>query len=219
MFDKLKNFFSPQKETPVDLQFFLKDETAAPLTDKQQFLVSLAQIIGEHHNHYTNTLSAGKNRDFYAEKMSTWYGITDAETAHDFIQSRLEEGFKHYYNQIIEEFKLTKGDVSLLPISDDEKEEFTFYFEHINEVLALREGQFWFTNGFGIADGFDHGRIAYVVKSSYTLGYLTEVEAWEYLEEIGEMAIDKFSSWNEYAKSYLLGKIFKIIKSQKIKVF
>ena len=207
MFDKIRNFFSPQKETPVDLQFFLKNETSSPLTDKQQFLISLAQIIGEHHNHFTNSLSAGNDLNFYADKMGTWYGITDAETAHQFIQTRLKDGFRDFYNEIVKEFTLTKGEVSLIPFDDeDSKEELASYFENIKEVLASREGQFWFSNGLGVTDGFDHGRIAYVIRSSYTLGYLSAAEAWDYLEIIGKMAIDKFSSWNEYAKSYLLGR-------------
>ncbi|MBE7693731.1 hypothetical protein [Tenacibaculum finnmarkense] len=100
MFEKIRNLFKSQN----DVQYFLINEKSTKFTEQRQFLISLSQIIGEHHNYYTNSLTAGTNLESYAEIMENWYKITDTETAELFIQTRLEDGFRDYYNNIIEQF-------------------------------------------------------------------------------------------------------------------
>lgn len=206
MFDKLKNLFKPQQEKQVDLQFFIKNETSANLSAEKQFLVSLSQIIGEHHEFYTNSLTAGTNTGHYLDILHKWYNITDTETAKQFIESRLAEGFRTYYNEIAAQYTATNGNAAGMSVDDDVQEEFQDYFTNIKEVLALREGQFWFTNNLGSTDAFDFGRLAFVIRSAYTVGFLPEEESWDYLYEIGKLASEKFSTWNDYAKSYMLGR-------------
>ncbi|MCD8435990.1 DUF1266 domain-containing protein [Tenacibaculum dicentrarchi] len=202
MFEKIRNLFKNQN----DVQYFLINEKSTNLTEQRQFLISLSQIIGEHHNYYTNSLTAGTNLESYAEIMENWYKITDAETAELFIQTRLEDGFRDYYNNIIEQFTKTEGNASLLAGDGEEIEEIQSYFDNIKEVLKLSEGHFWFANNLGVTDAFDHGRIAFVIRSSYTLGYISETKAWEYLDIIGRLASEKFTTWTEYTKSYMLGR-------------
>jgi hypothetical protein len=206
MFRKIKNLFKPQDEKQVDLQFFKKNETSLNPSKEKQFLISLSQIIGEHHDYYTNSLTAGTDIEFYTEKMENWYEITNNETADFFIKTRLREGFRDYYNEIVKQFIQTNGNASLLHTEEDDIEDLQIYFDNIKDVLKLREGQFWFANSLGITDAFDCGRLAYVIRSCYTIGYLSEKDAWDYLDEVGEIASEKFSHWNEYAKSYLLGR-------------
>ncbi|MGO3345661.1 MAG: DUF1266 domain-containing protein [Marinomonas sp.] len=58
---------------------------------------------------------------------------------------------------------------------------------------------------FGIK-AFDIGRYAFLCRCGVTVGLLTEAEAWGYLAHIGSIAQSLFSSWTDFATSYLVGR-------------
>jgi hypothetical protein len=55
---------------------------------------------------------------------------------------------------------------------------------------------------------WDYGRLINVARWSYSAGYITEQEAWEYITYAGPRIQQSFSSWDEYGDEYLLGRTF-----------
>lgn len=50
------------------------------------------------------------------------------------------------------------------------------------------------------------GRISYMARVAYTAGYLSKEEAWSWIEKAYEQSLTEFDSWEDFAKSYLIGR-------------
>lgn len=55
---------------------------------------------------------------------------------------------------------------------------------------------------------WDIGRAAYLVRVGVEMKYLKADEAWEYLEQAYQRAIRIFQSWEEFGRSYIIGRSF-----------
>lgn len=54
--------------------------------------------------------------------------------------------------------------------------------------------------------GFDIERLGYIVRVCFSLGFLTEEEAWGYLGRLWDEAAARFNSWDDYIVSYMNGQ-------------
>lgn len=55
---------------------------------------------------------------------------------------------------------------------------------------------------------WDYGRYVALCRWGYSLGYLSEDEAWRRIMPIARLARDTYSSWQEYADSYVAGRTY-----------
>lgn len=56
--------------------------------------------------------------------------------------------------------------------------------------------------------GWDIGRAAYLVRVGVEVNYLKTDEAWDYLERAYQRAISTFKTWEEFGRSYIIGRSF-----------
>lgn len=55
---------------------------------------------------------------------------------------------------------------------------------------------------------WDYGRFVFVARAAYTAGYISEAEALALIENIGYETKLRFSSWQEFADNYVIGRSF-----------
>ena len=100
---------------------------------------------------------------------------------------------------------------------EDETDDYTLnwqdvidYLENLDAVYELDDANAWFgdmEDDLKVGtDAWDFGRIVFVVRVCYTLGYISENEAWVCIDQIVKMAKQKFDNWDSYATSYMLGR-------------
>ncbi|SIT45039.1 hypothetical protein BN2476_460001 [Paraburkholderia piptadeniae] len=53
---------------------------------------------------------------------------------------------------------------------------------------------------------YDYERIAYLARSCFSLGYLTETELWRCLAWVSTQSRSAFANWNDYAASFIFGR-------------
>ena len=84
------------------------------------------------------------------------------------------------------------------------------YLENLDAVYELDDANAWFGDMEDDlvvgTDAWDFGRIVFVARVCYTLGYISESEAWMYINKMVKMARQKFDNWDSYATSYVLGR-------------
>ncbi|MDR2423405.1 MAG: DUF1266 domain-containing protein [Prevotellaceae bacterium] len=79
--------------------------------------------------------------------------------------------------------------------------------QNLEEIMNLEDGQEWLAGDFDIhADAWDFGRIIFVCRAAFSLGYISEDEAWQYIDNVTDMAKKLYTNWEDYATSYLLGR-------------
>ena len=54
--------------------------------------------------------------------------------------------------------------------------------------------------------GWDAGRICFLARACCEMGYITETEAWQYVDVANELARGALSSWRELALGYVIGR-------------
>ncbi|MCL1995726.1 MAG: DUF1266 domain-containing protein [Defluviitaleaceae bacterium] len=53
---------------------------------------------------------------------------------------------------------------------------------------------------------YDLGRVAYISKLNFHLGYLDEKDAWDYIETAAKTASEKYENWRQYLCAYIMGR-------------
>ena len=54
--------------------------------------------------------------------------------------------------------------------------------------------------------GWDAGRLNFMARARYDMKYISEDEAWHYINHAYEMVHSRFSSWHDFAMSYVIGR-------------
>lgn len=224
LFDRNKK----QKEE----QYYIKNpDKKINLTNDELFAISLSLIIAEQNGAYVDSLKTGKTDFPQKQMMQKNWGIYDRDNAIDFMESRMQEGHRRLFNRLLEiyiaqdcvdavhidftgtEFEIKASDED----EDDYNDDYTLdwqdvvgYLENLDAVYELDDANAWFGDMekdliIG-TDAWDFGRIVFVARVCYTLGYISEGEAWKYINQLTQMAKQKFTNWDSYATSYMLGR-------------
>ena len=94
--------------------------------------------------------------------------------------------------------------------SQEDYDKITFQFQNLEEtydelleckVIAGKED----LKRYGVT-GWDAGRICFLARACREMNYITEEEAWQYIDIAYEMTKAEFSSWHDMAMSYIVGR-------------
>ena len=69
------------------------------------------------------------------------------------------------------------------------------------KVIAQKED----LKRYGVA-GWDAGRICFLARACCEMGYISETDAWKYIDIAYDMVHAEFSSWEDMAMSYIIGR-------------
>lgn len=196
-----------------DLKMPRKNSRPKEITAEQQFGLCLGYILSHRYQHFYNSLFISGPESLkkkWKEGMLDDWDILGPESAKNILDSFLEEGHRKSYNYIIELYLKCNGDTNRV-IDSENREIFVHYFEKLNHVLNLKQGKKWYPKPekdlwLGTS-AFDYGRMIFVARICYFIGYFSEEEAWEYINKFSRLAKNDFSNWNDYAKSYMLGRV------------
>ncbi|NDV67600.1 DUF1266 domain-containing protein [Dysgonomonas sp. 25] len=212
----LSNIFgsSSKNEEQNEVEYYKKNPNPEHLTDEQLFGISLGLIIGELNGFYADSLDSGKNDQSQINFIKNSWGIENHNDAIYFMEARLgDNGHRHMFNALlqieIEQDCVDADDIDLEGTPFEEcQEEAMVLFENLDEIYE--EDEYWFEEpeeDFAIgADAWDFGRVVFIARATYSLGYISDKEAWHYIGEALRLARQKFNNWEDYARSYMLGR-------------
>lgn len=70
-----------------------------------------------------------------------------------------------------------------------------------NKVISSKED----LKRYGVA-GWDAGRVCFLARACCEMCYITEEEAWQYIDRAYDLAHREFASWHDLAMSYIIGR-------------
>lgn len=184
------------------------------LTEAEYKKLSVGSLYALQQGAYLNSLTLG-----IKDKLSTilvdWWSICNTQDARQTLEYLEEKGFAYYFPYVYQAFLL-----------DDEKAQDQIFQQHMTSqedydkavqqlynleecydellecgTIACREDLL----RYGVT-GWDAGRLNFMARACYDMKYITEAEAWRYIDRAYEMAHDRFSSWHDLAMSYLIGR-------------
>jgi hypothetical protein len=217
-------------------EYYFKNPKGSILNEQQYFGISLGLIIGEQNSLYIDSLETGTETTYPLKQMlqNNWR-IFERTSALDWLERTMDgKNSRLLYNRLLDicishgdfseaekiDFAGTEFELQVQNDDDDDDDadeseesyqqnylEILPYLQNLEEIMDLDDGQEWLDGDFAIhADAWDFGRIVFISRVAYSLGYITENEAWSYIYKVTDMAQKLYNNWEDYATSYLLGR-------------
>ena len=226
--------FSRNKKQEDEKYYIKNPDKKRDLTNDELFAISLGLIMAEHHGAYCDSLETGTTDFPLNQVMQKYWEIYDRDDAIDFLENRTQDGHRKLFNRLLEiyiaqdcvdadyidftgtEFE-SQNENKDFDDEDEDSDNYSLdwqyvvgYLDNLDKVYELDDANAWFGDMekdliIG-TDAWDFGRIVFVARVCYTLGYISESEAWRYITQIARMAKQKFNNWDSYATSYMLGR-------------
>lgn len=184
------------------------------LNDQQCKKIAIGALYASQQGAYQNSMTTGI-KDTLPEILGQWWGIWSTKDAHQELNYLLTKGFRYYYPYVLQAFALqdTKQQDVIFQqnmTSQEDYNKITSQFQNLQEtydelvscgVVASQED----LQHFGVT-GWDTGRACSLARACCEMGYLTEEEAWSYIDKANDLAHKEFISWKEFAMSYVIGR-------------
>lgn len=165
---------------------------------KMKYMPIGALLIGTHGEPYV-TLRLTQDEDFSAEILAEGWGIKDRGDGLKMLESLLKGRHAVRFGETFESLKA--GD--LTGIDPDDVEDYESSVEGLTEALGIPMDT---VKGCRTLIGWDLERVGYLARLFVNVGFISEDEAWEWMEKASKEIKKNFSSWEEYIVSVLLGR-------------
>ncbi len=217
-FRKLSQILSKEeyRRNPVSQNLKLQQLTA----------ISIGAINAEQTGYFCDSLSTGGRATEIKENLSEYYGIVDRDSAFETLNWLCLEGHRKYFD-IIKKTILNKAE-SMGIIEAADIEHVQIYFSNLQAALPefIEHVQIYFSNlqaalpeliqenilcskadlsNSSIA-AWDMGRLVLVTRCCFDVGYISEQEAWDYINRAYKVCKENYSSWEQLANGYLIGR-------------
>ena len=159
-----------------------------------------ALLIGTQDEPY-ETLHLIQDEEDTSMILEGGWGIESREEALEMLESLL--GGRHA-ETFAENFKNAKAG-NYEEMDDEDVEDYETSVEALTDILEFPKE---LVNNCETLYAWDLERIGYLVRLFVNIEYISEEEAWEWMEKAAVKIKETFSSWEEYIISVLLGRGF-----------
>lgn len=209
---KIIPFFTKMRR--VFSKFHTKKNSA--INDSQYRKILLGAIYSEQQGAYINALETGLGKAHIQETLGEWWGVRNKLDALDTLNYLESKGFRYYFPVVYEAFqcsdKSNQGFIlqSAFGNNSEDLEKAYSQLDNLKETFNELKDDKVINNEADIERlgniGWDVGRLVFVSRLCYEATYITETEAWHFIEKANLLAKTNFSNWNDFAKSYVLGR-------------
>ena len=187
-----------------------KKESDSRLTNDQEFALAFYTPISEWWGAHTNTLSFLNAKEI--QPYLEGWGINTKEGYWDLTEYFMKDGRRWYfgfiYHMIQKESEGNWEELMNQKFGDNERAYRYLDLLKTNKTLnkLKQKGFITFDSEFdlGVA-GYDAAILVGQARKAYTFGIITEEDAWKVIHFARELALKHFSSWEEFAKSFVIG--------------
>ena len=158
------------------------DEDATLLTPEKQRWLNVGGVLTAMNYEFINSLATGRPVKENRKAMKEWWGITNRQIALDVLESLVNTGHRLSLDARLnrEPFRADLVEFDIVSEKED-----------LNGITTL---------------AWDMGRLVNVARWCFDLGYISEDEAWKYMETVYQEVQPVYASWREFAAGYLIGR-------------
>ncbi|MCD8102691.1 MAG: DUF1266 domain-containing protein [Alistipes sp.] len=223
----LFNYLSARRRNAAGDGQTIRFNYKSRLNPMQYKRVSAGAVYSQQQWAYINSLETGLDREKVMNIVNNWWGIHSPEEAVAKLDYLDSKGFDYYFPTVFRAFMeadpekqkeiITGGMVNPVSLAGQDEDTIT---EDVQKAFSQRENlaetyDELVSDGViaGPADierygvvGWDCGRLNFLARLCYDAGFLTESQTWSYVDRAYDLAARTFGSWDEYARSYVIGR-------------
>jgi hypothetical protein len=188
--------------------------TKGDITTLEAKKILVGAVYASQQGAYLNTLKTDIGAKIYTI-LRDWWGINERDEALDTLDYLQNKAYTYYFPTVWKAFQASSNAerASIIAQNMTNQEDAEKAFE---QTLNLQESVKYLKDlkiiqhvddveKYGVV-GWDVGRLVFIARICYDAKYITEDEAWEYIDSAYRQAQQVFNSWEELAKSYIIGR-------------
>ena len=169
------------------------------LTKEQENALVFGAVLSTRNRMPFDDLQAAEYKDASTQALNSAWDVTDTATAKETLESLLAEGHRADVDPMLAELRTPEA-------ATENSQEFQAY-EDVKKNLVDNYG---YTaeqiDGLKTTSAWDYDRLVNVARFSYSAGYITEQEMWDYINKAVTQAKNDYNSWEEYFAGVMLGR-------------
>lgn len=171
------------------------------LPKEQQHLLAYGANLALYRSESPRILQMKVDTETLKEGLSSYWNVSNSTEAVETIEWLLTAGHRENYDELL---MLLKGGQSF---TEEEVGKSQECYESARQVmgqkLSFTQADF---DKVGTIAAWDFDRAVNIARWSYVLGYLTEEQAWGYIERAADASSELFQTWKEYFISFAFGR-------------
>ncbi|GEM_PF-5105743 len=223
--DTVNNIVDTIEEDEEDEGWTLRWDKESSLDSKQLQALSVGAIMRIARGEIVNAL-ASNDDDAYmiAETIKNQWDVYDHDSSINTLDWLKNEGHRDIYiavKQITETTEWYMAEDSIrtgLPLmlnintSDEEETEGVMrralnFYDNMKQIIRINKSSGeGYTSYPKTISSWDYGRLVNVSCWCYECGYITDDEAWGYINHALDQIKREYNSWSEFANTYLFGR-------------
>lgn len=220
IFFKIIPFFRKAKKVTKSLFSKIHINKNSTCTDEEYKKIAIGAIYSEQQVAYINSLTTGLDKSGIKESLSEWWGINNNSDAEDKLDYLFNKGFRFYFNAIYKAYLAGTPEEQQNIITSSFNQSDLDYEEDVEKAFGqlnnLKETWEQLTRNAIVSSkeelvkynnlGWDCGRLVFLSRLCLDADYISENKAWEYIDKANELAVQNFSDWESFSKSYIIGR-------------
>lgn len=195
-------------------------DDSSPLRGDELNMVLLSSPYAAQQSAFLNSYRTGISKTEINYMLKEYWGVSDRESAMALVNylfaSMNDDNMKVVFTAFVEDnpqylrdnldFSDKDGNVD-----EESRDRYISYFRHLPEIVHEVV-----SSGLFIKDkseietcnqmAWSVGRLAYLLRCFHDMGYISMQEMKDCLVPLWEMFNDTFTSWRQYAASYIIGR-------------
>ncbi|MBE1553996.1 DUF1266 domain-containing protein [Sporosarcina limicola] len=189
---------------------YRKNPNAAILTVEQYAALYVGAINSEQTMYFCDSLQTGSDKNEISRSVKDYYGIVDRDTALMTLNWLSSRGHRIYFEAIKQLVSGLSIAVDEAILEEDEKVNTYKYMNHLNHTIEdlvknkhINKREDLSTKSIV---GWDMGRLVLITRCCYDLAYVSEEEAWSYINKAHRECQNTYLNWKEFADGYIIGR-------------
>ncbi|GHV50398.1 hypothetical protein FACS1894181_10900 [Bacteroidia bacterium] len=188
--------------------------TKGDVTTLESKKILVGAVYSSQQSACLNTLKADIGSKLYTI-LGDWWGIHGRDSAIETLDYLKNKSFAYYFPTVWKAFHAGSDEerkaiiIDAMTTQEDAEKAYEQTYNLLESVEALKTlkiiRQTSDIEKYGVV-GWDAGRLVFIARICHDAQYITEQEAWEYIDAAYGQAQKAFGSWEELAKSYLIGR-------------
>jgi Protein of unknown function (DUF1266) len=190
---------------------FRKQAGGSTLDAERLTALSVGLINAEQLTATTDSLTTGIDAQRLSEGLAENWQITSQTSARQTIEWLLNAGHRALYPDALSILQSHEpADWQAVAASrSDQPEQLLSFIENLAETRKSLQDEGFLSSDKDLARGilaWDMARAITLARAAYDLRYMSESEAWTVIRHAAGAVFQEFSSWEELAKSYIIGR-------------
>lgn len=216
VFWKLLPFIKKAKKVSKGLFSSVYLNKKATENKEQYKKIAIGALYSEQQTAYINSLTTGLEKANIKKLLSEWWSIDNPSEAKSSLNYLQNKGFRHYFKTVLKAYEAENIEeqktIIVNGFNENEEDTKKAYQQLVNlqetwqeltkNNIVLTKSELIKYNNIG----WDCGRLVFLSRLCFDAGYISDNDAWNYINKAYELATKHFDTWEEFSKSYIIGR-------------